>query len=537
MSAADGELSGAERDQLEALIAAGERRQEERYSVPRQELFTEEDMATRFAYLRAEKVVVDLENPKLVYPMKAFRELTAASREMVERRLNRNVERRLVREAEEALARNGNTNPAPAEVRELVLAAATEGDWIVRYELVADRWLRSETRIDLHTFTFSPNAERIALNMERFPAANLWSPPRITEEPLPADWESRAAIFSEHIQYLVPDERESLLVLRWIAHLIQKPERLPGWHLLLVAEGVQGTGRNWIARCLAAMLPETTAEDLPLRRLLEGKHNSEIEMATLGIVDEIRAGGNEKWELSEELKSFLSAKSRTINPKYVRPYVVQNFLRVMMFSNHIDALPLPAEDRRHLVARCTTEPRSEHYYTRIYAALEDRSTLRSIHELLMRVPIGDFNAEGRAPETAIKHEMIKEGRADEETELRRIIDEWPSDVMRSATLRSMLQKFRDNDLLFGEERHRSDQLSTGQVRRLYRVCGVKAIGQIRMAATDATGANRSGWFRVVAIRNAARWEKAGELAQRGEVERGEGVTEAAARTELGARPQ
>lgn len=454
------------------------------------------DMRPIFAYVEDDDAVIDLRDPTRVYTMKGFCNLTAGStRTMI--------------------------GPRGGE----------------REVLIAKDWLEDSERITVKGRTFQPNAARITRNLRGQRAVNLWSTPRMAGVELPNDWKFRAAVFSNHLAYLIPDPREHDLVLKWLAHIVQKPEELPGWHVLLIAEGVFGTGRNWVAHAMACILAENTVEDLPLKRLLEGKHNSEIEQAVLGVVDEIHEGGRDQWEREQELRSFLTAKTRTINPKFIRPYAVRNFLRVLMFSNHLDALPIPEDDRRHFIGRCTTVPQPKAYYDQIYKALKDDRNLRSIYEFLATVDLTDFDIEGRAPTSEIKAEMVAEVRADEETELRRIIADWPSDIMRSATLRAMLQKFRDNDLLFGEERHKSDQLSTGLLRRLYRVCGVKSIGQVRMTIADAAKVKQHEWFRVVAIRKADQWKKRSQGEWKTEVERGEAIAEGRELEDNGVRPQ
>lgn len=446
-------------------------------------------MLERFAYLRNEDRIIDLLNPALTYNKNGFKNLTAASVRIV-------------------IGQRGAEHAVP----------------------LANDWLQHDGRIDVDGVTFHPNAPRITTNLHGRPAVNVWSPPCISARPLPENWERGARVFVEHLEYLIPDPGERSNVVRWLAHRVQRPDVLPGWHVLLVAEGTQGTGRNWLSRCMKSLLPEHTVEALPLKRILDGNFNSELDRAVLGIVDEIREGGNDYWKHAEALKSFLSEKTRVINQKYRVPYEVRNFLGVMMFSNHIDALPIPEEDRRHYVVRCTTTPRSMDYFDRIYDELKSQATLRAIYEHLRTVDLQGFAIEGRAPESDVKREMIAESRADEETELRRIIADWPSDVMRSATLRAMLQSFRDNDLMFGEERHKSDQLSTGQLRRLYRVCGVKAAGQVRMVHMDATKGRTETKFRCVVLRNfRERWARATEDQLRAEVERGEDEAAAAER--------
>ena len=401
------------------------------------------EMRALYAYVEDDDAVINLRDPSRVHSWKAFCNLTAGSfREVVG-------------------ARGG-----------------------VRRQLIAKDWLEDPERITVKGRTFQPNAPAITTNLFGQRAVNLWREPRIAAEPLPEDWEQRAEVFARHAAYLIPDVAEHGMVVRWLAHIVQRPEELPGWHVLMIAENTFGTGRNWIAHAMACMLHEHSVEDLPLKRLLEGKHNSEIEQAVLGVVDEVHEGGRDQWEREQELRSFLTAKTRTINPKFIRPYAVRNFLRVLMFSNHLDALPIPEDDRRHYVARCTTTPRPKEYYDGIYAALKDRRTLRAIYELLMRMDLAGFEIEGRAPISDMKKAMVVAVRSDEETELRRIMASWPSDIMLGAMLRQMLQAYRDQELAFGEERSKGDELSTGQLRRLYRVCGVKRLGQVRKTSTE-----------------------------------------------------
>ena len=445
------------------------------------------DMRSLYAYLEDDDAVINLRDPTRVHSWKAFCNLTAGSTRLV-------------------------VGPRGGE----------------RVQLIAKDWLEDRERLTVKSRTFQPNAPRITANLLGQRAVNMWSEPRILSVPLPEDWERRAEIFTKHLAYLIPDLTEHSHVLRWLAHIVQKPEELPGWHVLLIAKNTFGTGRNWIAHTMACIFPEHTVEDLPLKRLLEGKHNSEIERAVLGVVDEVHEGGRDQWEREQELRSFLTAKTRTINPKFIRPYAVRNFLRVLMFSNHIDALPIPEDDRRHYVANCTTVPRPKAYYDGLYSAIKDPRTLRAIHELLLRVDLRGFAIEGRAPGSATKMDMVVAARADEETELRRIMREWPSDIMLGAMLRKALQDFRDQELAFGEERSRSDELSTGQLRRLYRVCGVQRLGQLRAMPWELglaeepqdKSAQEHFKYRIVAIRNADFWQGRGELSWREEVTRG-----------------
>ncbi len=466
------QASGLPEQEIERLVREGEAAQARYVALPRAELMDLEFMLQRFAYWADKDQVIDLLNPWRVFTVQGFKNFTAASSRII-------------------VGPRGGESRVP----------------------IARDWLEHDARVQVEGFAFAPGKPRVCADVNGRPAVNRWNPPGIASCTLPADWRQRAQVFAAHLDYLLPDPVERDYVRCWLAHRIQRPGDLPGWHVLLVAEGTQGTGRNWLARMLKAMLGPYVIEGLNLHRILDGGFNAELEQAIVAVVDEIREGGQEHWRHAEALKSFLTEKTRTINQKYRPTYEVANCCGVLMFSNHLDALPLNEEDRRHYAARCTTTPRGADYFDRIYAALHDLDTLRSIYEHLMRMDIRDFPIAGRAPASTTKAQVIEHGRSDEEIELRRLIREWPSDVMRSAMLRALLQRHRDADLLFGEERHRSDQISTAYLRKLYRVC--------RVATWKQQVTIEGKLVRVVVLRNHERWKHAEDADVAAEVVRGE----------------
>lgn len=401
-------------------------------SVPRAEVLDLEAMLGRYAYWSDKDQVIDLANTWRVMTFQGFKNLTAASTRTI-------------------------VGPRGGETR----------------VPVARDWLEHDSRMQVEGFAFVPGGKRITADVNGRPAVNRWNRPGIESRELPDDWKARAAIFHNHLDYLITDPIERDYVRCWLAHRIQRPGELPGWHVLLVAEGVQGTGRNWIARMLKAMLGPYVIEGLDLRRILDGGFNAELEQAIVGVVDEIREGGQEHWRHAEPLKSFLTEKTRTINQKYRPTYEVANCLGVLMFSNHLDALPLDETDRRLFAATCTRVPESADYFEFVYDALKDLDTLRSIYEHLRLMDLSGFPIAGRAPESATKASVIKKGRSAEEIEMLRLIREWSSDVMRSAKLRELLQKVRYDGETFGAAAPRDAVLSTAALRKLYRVCGVE----------------------------------------------------------------
>lgn len=430
-------------------------------SVPRAQVLDLAEMLDRYAYLRNEDRIVDLEQPWFSYTPQGFARLHAASTRLI-------------------VGPRGGERAVP---------------------IVRD-WEQHDGRITLAGMTFVPRAPRITENVHGQLCCNLWSKPAIEQVELPKDWAERAALFEAHMEHLIPDKQERDYVVKWLAHRVQRPEVLPGWHPLLIAEGKQGTGRGWVGRLMKAMLGKVCVEALPLTKLLESDFNSILENAVLAFVEEVREGGKEQWKHTEALKSMLTEKTRVINKKFRPEWECGNFCGFLLCSNHLDALPLEDDDRRVLPIECTQEEKPAAYFDRIYDALKDKVVLRCIYERLMQEPLDGFPIEARAPRTGYKAEVVEAARMDEETELRRLIREWPTDLIRSSLLRKLLQDFRDDDPMIGEERPKVDQLTKGQLRRLYRVCGAQAIGPRRLPGPDGKLYN----YRVVALRNRKHWK-------------------------------
>jgi hypothetical protein len=484
----DDELAEFER-QLElrgqVTIARIEAIQREFERFPRAEVFDLETMLERFAYVEGQDIVVDLKDPAVTHSLQGFRNKTRGS------------------------------------FRTIVGSRGSE-----RHVPIADDWLEHPARIDLKGATFRPNAPRVTVDLAGRTAYNTWSPPAVASFPLPQDWQQRAEVFDAHMFYLIPNDVERANVVRWLAHRVQRPEVLPGWHVLLIANNAQGTGRNWLARMMKVMLSEYVIEALPLKRILEGNFNGEIDRGLLGVVDEIREGGQEYWKHAEALKSFLTEKTRVINQKYRATYEVENYLAVLMFSNHIAALPLDQTDRRVYVAECAREPRDAAYYDYIYGKLKDPATVRSIHETLMTVNLSGFEIEGRAPASDLKHEMIRGNTSSYEALLAELAAEWPSDVIRLSRLNGEMNAKIDADYPFGLDRPKG-LVPTGAARNnIYNRLGMKGDLRPTMDVKQLDGKMKRDKTSVVVLR---RWHehwkaiaKSGALEQlAAEAERGE----------------
>ena len=96
-------------------------------------------------------------------------------------------------------------------------------------------------------------------------------------------------------------------------------------------------------------------------------------------------------------------------------------------TNEDAAIQITSEDRRYLVIRTHATPRHPHYYNDLYSILDDPDprALAAIAYQLMTRNVGEYNGQGRAPETAAKREMIEAGQSDLESWFTENAEIWP----------------------------------------------------------------------------------------------------------------
>ena len=238
--------------------------------------------------------------------------------------------------------------------------------------------------------------------------------------------------FVGHIEFIFGDEAQRFL--DWLAHIEQRPGELPHTAWLSIATHT-GLGRNWISSTLARVWAGRVAANFDLLGMFEKGFNGRLSGKLIACVDEIKAGGSEAWPHSEKLKSIVTEETREINPKYGRQYVEHNAVRWMIFSNHLGAIPLEANDRRWEVVINEAPPLAPEYYEKIYEMLKDQRFIESIAAYLGSRDISRFNPGAHARATAGKAHVTNISKSDLDMACEAVVDEWPSDVIFSSDLR------------------------------------------------------------------------------------------------------
>ena len=195
-------------------------------------------------------------------------------------------------------------------------------------------WLKHESRRSYNRVIFEP--ETVVDG-----AYNMWR--GFSHEPDPAgDW----SLLDEHIRENLAKGDESLYrwILAWFAHIVQSPNKKSGTSLAF--RGKQGTGKTIIGKAMGALYrPHYVLVEDP--RYVLGQFNSHMATTLLLHCDEGFFAGDPR--NVGKLKGMVTSDTHRIELKGKDSFEVNNYMRLLITSNHDFVVPAAFEERRFAV--------------------------------------------------------------------------------------------------------------------------------------------------------------------------------------------
>jgi hypothetical protein len=222
---------------------------------------------------------------------------------------------------------------------------------------------------------------------------NLWRPSGVEAREGDVSW------FEEHLTLMFPEETERNFVLDYLALLVQRPAEKIKFALLI--QGAQGTGKSAIGGLMRRIIGDRNVV-LPRNDEVTRNFSGWQEGKQLAIIEELMAIG--RLEVSNRLKPVITEPFLRIEEKYMTAYTIPNYLNLLCFTNHRDALPIEAGDRRWLVIFSPAKPQAQEYYDRLFEKIESAVGAAAVKYYLAQRRVA-LSPNGRAPETLAKAEM------------------------------------------------------------------------------------------------------------------------------------
>jgi hypothetical protein len=211
-------------------------------------------------------------------------------------------------------------------------------------------------------------------------------------------------VFVAFMERFVPDAREREWLYDWISHKLQRPE-VPGTCVVFVAanedgSGRYGTGRGMFFKVMHKLFGEqyTLPQNFNMLDGSSGQHvfNDWMHNNVLVTVEESRTSATayrkgERASVYELLKDIVDPASKRVNfkVKYGVSFSGMSYCSFMVATNHVDALAIPANDRRFTVLR-NGEPMTFAERCELAAWMADPTNLAALVAYL-DIDLGDFD--------------------------------------------------------------------------------------------------------------------------------------------------
>lgn len=290
-----------------------------------------------------------------------------------------------------------------------------------------DTWTRNNDEIRVYDkMDIYPNVRKCPENV-----FNLWTPFAMEVVEEYQHDEEGLKFFLDFIKHVICGhkvEEKSFpqydYLVKYLAHLVQKPEKKIGKCIILISK--QGGGKGMFLKMLKRILGAFKIfESVNPARDVFGDFNPLMEKATFVSFDEM-SNTKISADAQENFKNFITADIMTIRNLYIAPYPINSYHAFIIMTNNEDGGMLFKEDDRRFFAVRMSDDKTpgndgfQAYWDKWLAYLAgDDNIWKTIYEYLMEVDIsGDWL--NKIPKTA-HHLNLENGNKDS-------LDAWFEDM-------------------------------------------------------------------------------------------------------------
>jgi hypothetical protein len=270
----------------------------------------------------------------------------------------------------------------------------------------AQAWLKWGARHQAFALTYEPGKPpEIPGEHNSQPVRNwnAWYPSGL--EPVKGDVSPWTALLDHVFAGAAAEHR------RWFEQWCAYPLQHPGAKLYTAVAlwSVQhGVGKNILAECLRGVYGENTNAVMVGRAELTGSFNSLLKNRQFIHGDEV--SGSDKREHADELKKLIADEWLCINEKFLPEVRLPNHANLLFTTNRPDAFFLDDEDRRLFVHEIVSGPKPAAFYERIREWKASGKGRSALLYHLMTLDLSGFDPRARAPMTAAKQAMQRDGK-------------------------------------------------------------------------------------------------------------------------------
>lgn len=278
-----------------------------------------------------------------------------------------------------------------------------------------------------------------------------------------------------HIMWLLGPVHGAMLE-QFLGYVVQHPGERVRWAFLM--KGPEGCGKTMIVNSLMrAVLGVGNVDVLDNSTLQHTSFNDWSDSRQLCMVEEIFVEGRAKWDVMNVMKPAITNDVLSIHAKGKAKYLTDNVTSYIMSTNHANALPLAAGDRRYYV--CSSMWRGAEfleslggldaasaYFSRLAASVDGNEG--ALLGWLRSVDLKGFNP-NRAPDTDSKKAITQMSKGDLQVAI--------EDIIADGTHETVNRELVEMDVLKGALAEKGEVPSGQMLGRMLRDMGLEPIGK------------------------------------------------------------
>lgn len=192
--------------------------------------------------------------------------------------------------------------------------------------------------------------------------------------------------FIDHIKLLTNYEEEATnYLIKYCSDMFQNPQNLPGTAILIKSE--QGVGKDIFTDILGSCLGDDLIHKEPKMDNITGTFNKNLKNKLIIQLNEVC--GKDGHFNKDLLKDLITCNFINVRKMRTDTEKIRNFMRLFLFTNNLNPIDIPADNRRYLVFQ-SGKKKDEKYYNELLKLITDEEAINSIFTYLMNYDLGDF---------------------------------------------------------------------------------------------------------------------------------------------------
>ena len=222
-------------------------------------------------------------------------------------------------------------------------------------------------------------------------------------------------------------------VLKYFAHLVQKPTENPNVSLIITGE--KGVGKDTLVDLLGVyVIGKVYFHNYQSNHQFFDKYDTNRKYKFLVKLEE----ADRKYFLEDAslLKSLITARNNTFNPKGMPSFDCENFIRYIFTTNKANCADMKGGERRFVICPCSSQRKGDFkFWDEVYSILYTNEAGRIIADYLLSFNLDDYNPR-KQPENDVQDSVVES----EKNELDLFIEQLDSNEY---TPTELFTKYRD----------------------------------------------------------------------------------------------